>query len=64
MSGKIPRKDLKLQISHRVCHKHFNEEDIVKENKWMGKNGPIIHPLMKWNLKEGAVPKLLLGKVN
>ena len=60
----IPRKDLKLQTNHFVCQKHFNEEDIVKENKWMGKDGPIILPLLHWKLKDGAVPKLLLGIVN
>jgi THAP domain len=58
----IPRKDLQLQMKHSVCHKHFMEEDIIKENKWTGKDGPIVYPLKIWKLVDGAIPKLLLGE--
>ena len=59
----IPRKDLRLESHHSICQKHFLEEDIIKEKKWTGKDGPIIYPLLKWTLVNGSVPKLLLGNL-
>ncbi|XP_046452642.1 uncharacterized protein LOC124200448 isoform X2 [Daphnia pulex] len=58
----IGRKDLKLNKKHSICHKHFEDADIIRGKSLEGKNGPIVYDLSRWKLTDGAVPKLLLGK--
>ena len=41
----------------RVCWKHFADEDIVK-GKMIGEQ---FYPQKRWRLKNGAIPKHLLG---
>jgi len=57
----IPRNQLILNPTHRVCHKHFDEGDVIKQLTFKGKDGIIVFPLLRWRLKPGATPKHLLG---
>jgi hypothetical protein len=58
----IGRKDLKLTIKHSVCHKHFEDADIIREKALEGKNGPMVYELSRWKLTDEALPKLLTGR--
>lgn len=60
----IGRKDRKLNKKHSICHKHFEDADIIREQVLEGKNGngPIIIDFCRWKLTDGAVPKLLTGR--
>jgi THAP domain len=58
----ILKKGKVLQLTHRICEKHFEEHDIIKKREYKRKDGPIIVPLERWHLADGAVPKLHLGK--
>jgi THAP domain len=57
----IPRNRFILNSTHRVCHKHFDEEDVIKQLTFKGKDGIIVFPLLHWRLKPEATPKHLLG---
>ncbi len=59
----IGRNDLKLEKFHSVCHKHFDDADIVKETTVQGKDGPtVVSDSLRWRLVGGAIPKHYLGK--
>ncbi|XP_046452636.1 uncharacterized protein LOC124200445 isoform X2 [Daphnia pulex] len=58
----IGRNDLKLEKFHSVCHKHFDDADIVKETTVQGKDGPTVaSDSLRWRLVGGAIPKHYLG---
>lgn len=46
-----------LSASSKICSKHFDEADIEKGRTIQD----IFYPYSRWQLKAGAVPKLLLG---
>ncbi|KAK4009432.1 hypothetical protein OUZ56_018545 [Daphnia magna] len=55
----IPRKDIKLKPSSRVCSRHFEEDDVIKGRMIKGKDGKeIFHAWKNWTLKEGAIPRI------
>lgn len=55
----IPRKDIKLKPSSRVCSRHFEEDDVIKGRIIKGKDGKeIFHAWKNWTLKEGAIPRI------
>jgi hypothetical protein len=61
----IGRKDLKLETIHLVCHKHFEEANIIKYYILSGQANndrplPREKPCVK--LAAGAVPTLLTGE--
>lgn len=62
---RIGRQDLKLNKKHSVCHKHFEDDDIIRQKIFQGKDGPIVvYDLCRWRLTDGALPKPLTGKRN
>ncbi|XP_059351186.1 uncharacterized protein LOC130696249 isoform X2 [Daphnia carinata] len=57
----ISRNDLKLGKFHSVCHKHFDDADIIKETTIRGENGQAAAcDPTPWKLVGGAVPKFFL----
>uniref|UniRef100_A0A0P5C0S7 Zinc finger protein n=1 Tax=Daphnia magna TaxID=35525 RepID=A0A0P5C0S7_9CRUS len=58
----IGRNDLKLGKFHSVCHKHFDDADIIKETTVQGDKGQAAAcDPTRWRLVGGAVPKYFLG---
>ncbi|XP_046451608.1 uncharacterized protein LOC124199728 isoform X1 [Daphnia pulex] len=58
----IGRNDLKLEKFHSVCHKHFDDADIVKTTTVRGKDRPtVVSDSLPWRLVGGAIPKHYLG---
>ncbi|XP_057375324.1 uncharacterized protein LOC130696253 [Daphnia carinata] len=59
----IGKQNVKLKKNHSVCHKHFEDADIIKQKIFDGKDGPIVvYDLRRWKLIDGALPKLHTGK--
>jgi hypothetical protein len=63
----IGRKDLALNSNHSVCHKHFEDADIIKTLIKQYKSchaNDVPPPPEKFHVKLafGAVPKLLTGE--
>jgi THAP domain len=50
----IPRADKQLQLTHSICDKHFEDNDIIKQREFAGKNGPVIFPFVRWKLVDGV----------
>ena len=48
-----------LHENSRLCWRPFDEEDIVKGRT----NSGVFHPYNRWKLREGAIPKHLLGNL-
>ena len=58
----IPRGDLCLSSTSKVCSLHFEEDDVVKGQHFKGKDGKdMFFPWNNWRLKDGAVPRLFPG---
>ncbi|XP_035226849.1 THAP domain-containing protein 2-like [Stegodyphus dumicola] len=59
----IPRKDFSATPYSRVCHKHFQPDDLIWETSAFDeKNGKIIKAsLQRPKLKEGAFPSIFDG---
>ena len=60
----IGREDVKLNMNHLVCHKHFKDKDIIKTIvKEAGQDKDRQTPRkIHVRLAVGAVPKLLTGE--
>lgn len=65
----IGRKDVKLKTDHSICHKHFQDKDIIKtlvkqQKKTCQAKGGLPPPkIFRISLAVGAVPnKLLTGE--
>lgn len=58
----IGKQNAKLKKHHSVCHKHFEDADIMKQKIYDGKDGPIVmYDFCRWRLTDGALPKLRTG---
>ena len=58
----IPRIDAELNHKSKVCSLHFEEDDIIKERTFPGKDGQIISfKWVNWKLKEDAIPRIFPG---
>ena len=57
----LEQNNFKLVKTHSICHKHFENIDIIKQKTLSGIDGPIYVDLDCWMLVDGAIPKLFLG---
>ncbi|KAF2881171.1 hypothetical protein ILUMI_24996 [Ignelater luminosus] len=57
---KLQRKNFLLKNFHRVCHLHFSEMDIIKDDKFVINGERVILPRIRWALKVGATPEISL----
>lgn len=58
----IPRLDEELNDKFTVCSLHFEEDDIIKDVRYPGKDGQIIiRKYNNWQLNPGAIPRIFPG---
>lgn len=59
----IQGKTLKWKRTYSFCQKHFEDSDIIKHKTLQGIDGPVTVELNGWMLVNGAIPKLIQGKI-
>ncbi len=59
----IPRVGI-LKPTDKVCSVHFEEQDIIKGTKFIIENKEVFLPMLKWRLKENALPRLFPSNIN
>ena len=55
-SGIIPRKDKILSDKCSICHLHFEDRFLVKEDKHIINGQTVVMPRLRWTLTEDAIP--------